>query len=53
VIDEPLLRRHLPKDGRRGCFVCGPPAMMDAAERALARLGVPFEDIHSERFDLV
>ncbi|ACG71552.1 oxidoreductase FAD/NAD(P)-binding domain protein [Anaeromyxobacter sp. K] len=52
VVGEDVLRRHLPR-GHRGCFVCGPPAMMDAVETALVRLGVPLRDIHSERFDLV
>lgn len=49
VIGPELLERHLPRSGRRVCFVCGPGAMMDAAESALADLGVPVEDIHAER----
>jgi predicted ferric reductase len=49
VIGPELLERHLPRSGRRVCFVCGPDAMMDAAESALAALGVPVEDIHAER----
>ncbi|MGC4000154.1 MAG: ferredoxin reductase family protein [Anaeromyxobacter sp.] len=53
IITQDLLDRHLPRSGRRVCFICGPPRMMDATERALARLDVPLEDIHSERFDLV
>lgn len=53
LVTEALLARHVPRDGRRDCFVCGPPAMMDAVERALVRLGVPLERLHSERFDLV
>jgi predicted ferric reductase len=53
LLDEALLLRHLTPGERRGCFVCGPPRMMDGVERALARLGVPLGDIHSERFDLV
>jgi predicted ferric reductase len=47
-----LLERHLPRSGRRVCFVCGPSPLMDAAERALADLGVPVEDIHAERLEL-
>lgn len=31
-------------------FLCGPPGMMDAAERALRGLGVPRERIVAERF---
>ena len=53
VVSEELLGRHLPRDLRVTCFVCGPPRMMDAVERALVRLGVPVGDVHSERFDLV
>jgi predicted ferric reductase len=52
-VTEALLARHLPRDGRRGYFVCGPPPMMDSVERSLARLGVPLGDVHAERFDLV
>ncbi len=48
VIGPELLERHLPRSGRRVCFVCGPDAMKDAAESALAELGVPVEDIHAE-----
>jgi predicted ferric reductase len=53
LITEALLARHLPREGRYGYFVCGPPRMMDVVERALTRLGVPLGDVHSERFDLV
>jgi predicted ferric reductase len=53
IITQDLLSRHLARSGRRVCFICGPPRMMDATETALARLGVPLADIHSERFDLV
>ena len=52
VIGQELLERHLPRSGRRVCFVCGPAAVMDLAERALAALEVPLEDIHAERFEL-
>jgi predicted ferric reductase len=50
-IDEAILRRHLPDDYLTlHYFVCGPAAMMDAAERALLAIGVPDEQIHIERF---
>ena len=61
-IDAPVLsrgltggaHRHLPQRGRRLVyFVCGPDAMMDATEDALARLGVPAERVHTERFGMV
>ncbi|GEJ56757.1 ferredoxin reductase family protein [Anaeromyxobacter diazotrophicus] len=53
LVTEEVLGRHLLRDLRVTCFVCGPPGMMDVVERALVRLGVPVGDIHSERFDLV
>lgn len=53
LLSEEIIARHLPRGGRRECFVCGPPAMMDVVERALARLGIPAANIHSERFNLV
>jgi predicted ferric reductase len=52
-VTEAMLERLVPRDGRRACFICGPPRMMDVVETALARLGVPLGQIHSERFDLV
>jgi predicted ferric reductase len=48
-----VLSRHLPPRYRRfQFFICGPDPMMDAAETALAALGVPAERIHTERFDM-
>jgi ferredoxin-NADP reductase len=37
----------------RECYVCGPTPMIEVAERALSRQGVPLGRIHSEIFDLV
>src|SRR5262249_42367003 len=49
-----LLARPLPHGYRRfQFFICGPAPMMDAAERALAELGVPDARIHTERYDMV
>jgi ferredoxin-NADP reductase len=49
-----LLSRHLPAGYRRfQFFICGPDPMMNAAEAALIRLGVPPERVHTERFDMV
>jgi predicted ferric reductase len=50
-----LLRRHLPaRQYRRfAYFICGPEALMDAAEDALVEIGVPAEQVHSERFAMV
>lgn len=48
------LGRDLPdRRSRFQYFVCGPPAMMDAMEDALVAIGVPFERVHTERFDMV
>jgi predicted ferric reductase len=53
-VDAALLDRHLPADRRElEYFVCGPPAMIEATEQALAALGIPAERCHSELFDLV
>jgi predicted ferric reductase len=49
-----VFSRHLPAGYRRfQFFICGPDPMMDAAEAALLRLGVPPERVHTERFDMV
>jgi predicted ferric reductase len=54
LVRADLLARHLPPGYRRfQFFICGPAPMMDAAERALAELGVPDARIHTERFDMV
>jgi predicted ferric reductase len=48
------LRKHLPSQFQRfEYFVCGPPGLMDAIEKALVGLGVPARRIHTERFDWV
>ncbi len=53
-VDEALLRRHLPAPAADWeVFICGPPPMMDAVERALWRMGYPAGRYHAERFDLV
>ena len=49
-----LLARHVPTGYRRfQFFICGPAPMMNAAEMALAELGVVDARIHTERFDMV
>lgn len=54
LIDVTLLRRHLPKQYRRfQYFVCGPLPMMEEMEKILPELGIPPEQIHTERFDIV
>jgi predicted ferric reductase len=53
-VSRNLLEKHLPAQFRRyHYFVCGPPPMMDAVERALVSLGVPRRAIDSERFNVL
>jgi predicted ferric reductase len=49
-----VLRRYLPKQYKRFVyFICGPDPMMDAMEEALPALGVPRENVQTERFSMV
>jgi predicted ferric reductase len=54
VVDAALVARFLTPDAAATWHVvlCGPPPMMDTAERALRDRGVPLHRIHSERFDI-
>ncbi len=53
-VNGDILSRHLPHRYRRlQFFICGPDAMMDAAQNALLELGVPDERVHTERFNMV
>ena len=53
-ITPDVLRRHLPSQYRRYEYlVCGSSAMMDAMEKALTEVGVPFRQVSTERFDMV
>ena len=53
-ITPDVLRRHLPSQYRRyEYFICGSSAMMDAMEKALTEVGVPFRQVSTERFDMV
>jgi predicted ferric reductase len=45
------LQRAVPDAASRDCFVCGPPALVDAIRHRLQRLGVPRRQIHFERFE--
>jgi len=53
MVDGTLVKELFSFDGAdRWCyFLCGPPAMIDAAERALHEKGIPDRQIVSERFD--
>ncbi len=49
-----VMKSYLPKQYKRFIyFVCGPEPLMDAMEQALPELGVPPENVHTERFDMV
>jgi predicted ferric reductase len=53
-VDTEKLRRHLPSDYVvLQYFICGPGAMQDAMEDALAELDVPGDRVHTERFNFV
>jgi predicted ferric reductase len=53
-IDDALLLRHLPTRYRRfQYFICGPGPMQDGMEEVLARIGVPGDRVHTERFNFV
>jgi predicted ferric reductase len=50
-----ILERYLPEAQRAQFhyFLCGPPPMIDAAEKFIRELGVPQERVQVEIFDLV
>ena len=55
-LNQDILSRYLPETKKRNLieiFICGPQPLMNAVEKALSNLGVPFGDFHSERFNLV
>jgi predicted ferric reductase len=51
LLSVPALRAGVPGIASRDCFVCGPPAFIEALRRRLALLGVPRDRIHFERFE--
>jgi predicted ferric reductase len=46
----PNLSALVPDARRRDVYVCGPPGMTDAVRHTLRRLGVPDDQVHTERF---
>jgi len=53
-INAEIMQRYIPKQYRRFMyFVCGPEPLMDSMEVALPELGVPEENVLSERFGMV
>lgn len=49
-IDENCIRKHVETLHDRDAYVCGPPIMMEGAIKTLRKLGMPKNQIHSERF---
>jgi len=53
-ISSDIMKRYLPKQYKRFKFmICGPKPLMDAMEQAIPELGVPWEHVLTERFDMV
>ncbi len=55
-INQVILENHLPRSRNKNTievFICGPQPMMNAVEKSLIKLGIPFGDFHSEQFNLV
>jgi predicted ferric reductase len=53
-INAAMMKKYLPKQYKRFiCLICGPKPLMDAMEAALPQLGVPAQNIITERFDMV
>lgn len=54
VIDQDLLEKHMPADpNSRVYYICGPDPMMDIVELSLRNLGVNWDRIYTERFQIV
>ena len=47
----PAIKRLVPDVTKRDCFVCGPPALIDAVCRRLHVIGVPDAFVHFEKFE--
>jgi ferredoxin-NADP reductase len=53
-IAQHILEKHLPEQSKRFMyFICGPEPMMDAMEKVLLGMGVPGDQIQTERFNMV
>jgi len=53
-INAEIMKRYLPKQYKRFTYlICGPESLMDAMEEALPELGVPPQNVITERFDMV
>lgn len=52
-ITDEIINRYLPADKENfEYYICGPEPMMDMAEMALRKAGVPWDQLYAERFDL-
>lgn len=49
-IDAELMSKHIAEGTQPGCYLCGPPGMVDELQRVLGKLNVPRERIRVERF---
>lgn len=53
-LDKHFVVSHLPTSYLHASFyICGPDALMDMAENVLQALGVPAQQVHTERFEMV
>jgi predicted ferric reductase len=53
-INADVLKKYLPKQYKRFMYlICGPKPLMDAMEEALPELGVPPQNVLTERFDMI
>jgi predicted ferric reductase len=53
-ITPTMMARYLPENRFDLLyFICGPEPMMDAVESGLVQLGIPLDQTHAERFNLV
>ena len=53
-ISGEIMQKYLPKQYKRFKYlICGPAPLMDAMEEALPALGVPPENVLTERFDMI
>jgi predicted ferric reductase len=52
-ITAKVLDKYLPKDRSVPRYLmCGPLPMIEAVERALVKAGVPYDHVHSERYEM-
>jgi predicted ferric reductase len=53
-VNREILERYLPRQWQRFMyFICGPEPMMDALEKLLVEMGVPSDQVQTERFNMV